>query len=402
MPLQKIYLSLLLIFVGSLTHAQDPGFSQFYANRVYLNPAYAGFDPGGTLIVNYRDQWFGLPDGDPTALTSSYRTINATFDLQLPCFFQSDHNSFGVAFSALSDWAGSAPLVTNAASLALSYEQNIFGNPARGGSSDSRLDLRVGFEAGMFQRQIKSDYFLYTESLHPLDGIVNGPEQYSFNTNLLPNMNAGVMVRGFAKIDNWRDIVYTMGLAFSNVNEPNISFTGADLDSLAMRTTIHGGFAFSTSSRTTTLRPPFIIGPQFRYDMQGGLRQLVLGSYFFSKAYYTGFFYQTVLNRLESAPTSSNFFIGKNTNALIISAGVDLRTLADKDRWDRRDSGLVLGFSYDFSLGGLGNRNTLGTFELNLRYNLISANRGRKRCDAAGGGKFELFGNNTVKCPVSF
>lgn len=402
MPFRKVCLLLFFLFISHLAYAQDPGFSQFYANRVYLNPAYAGFDPGGTLMLNYRDQWFGLPDGSATALAGSYRTLNATFDLQLPCFFQSHQNSFGVAFSALSDWAGDAPLVTNAASLALSYEQNIFGHPAQGGASDSRLDLRVGFSAGMFQRQIKSDYFLYTESLHPLDGIVNGPEQYSFNTSLLPNMNAGVMVRGFAKIDHWRDMVYTLGLAFSNVNEPNISFTGADLDSLAMRTTIHGGFAFSTSSRTTALRPPFIIGPQFRYDMQGGLRQLVVGSYFFSRAYYTGFFYQTVLNRLENVPTSSNFFNGKNTNALIISAGVDLRTLADNDRWDRRDSGLVLGASYDFNLGGLGNRNTLGTFELNLRYNLMPANRGRKRCDAAGGGKFELLGKHKVKCPVSF
>ncbi|MCB0634515.1 MAG: type IX secretion system membrane protein PorP/SprF, partial [Lewinella sp.] len=37
--------------------AQDPSFSQFYANRVYLNPAFVGLESGITLSATSRMQW---------------------------------------------------------------------------------------------------------------------------------------------------------------------------------------------------------------------------------------------------------------------------------------------------------------------------------------------------------
>ena len=42
--------------------AQDPAFSQFYANPLYLNPAFAGATPKGCprANLNYRDQWPGI------------------------------------------------------------------------------------------------------------------------------------------------------------------------------------------------------------------------------------------------------------------------------------------------------------------------------------------------------
>ncbi len=40
--------------------AQDPEFSQFYANPLYLNPALAGANICPRAILNYRNQWPGL------------------------------------------------------------------------------------------------------------------------------------------------------------------------------------------------------------------------------------------------------------------------------------------------------------------------------------------------------
>ena len=42
--------------------AQDPAFSQFYANPLYLNPAFSGSAPKGAPRgnLNYRDQWPGI------------------------------------------------------------------------------------------------------------------------------------------------------------------------------------------------------------------------------------------------------------------------------------------------------------------------------------------------------
>ena len=41
-------------------HAQDPAFSQFYANPLYLNPAFAGTNDCPRVNLNYRDQWPGI------------------------------------------------------------------------------------------------------------------------------------------------------------------------------------------------------------------------------------------------------------------------------------------------------------------------------------------------------
>ncbi|MBD2753283.1 PorP/SprF family type IX secretion system membrane protein [Spirosoma validum] len=55
--------------------AQDPQFSQFYANPLYHNPAFAGSSGSSRLILNYRNQW--------PALGTNYQTMTASFDTYL-------------------------------------------------------------------------------------------------------------------------------------------------------------------------------------------------------------------------------------------------------------------------------------------------------------------------------
>ncbi len=51
-------ISLFIIFVSvSFAFPQDPGFSQFYANKLYLNPAFAGDNKCPRIDLNYRNQW---------------------------------------------------------------------------------------------------------------------------------------------------------------------------------------------------------------------------------------------------------------------------------------------------------------------------------------------------------
>ena len=48
-----------LVFTTETASAQDPAFSQFYANPLYLNPAFAGTNICPRVNLNYRDQWPG-------------------------------------------------------------------------------------------------------------------------------------------------------------------------------------------------------------------------------------------------------------------------------------------------------------------------------------------------------
>jgi len=47
----------ILLFVCAVSTAQDPEFTQFYANPIYLNPAFAGSHGCPRFNMNHRNQW---------------------------------------------------------------------------------------------------------------------------------------------------------------------------------------------------------------------------------------------------------------------------------------------------------------------------------------------------------
>ena len=57
--LKKAVLGAMLLF-SAAAGAQDVGFSQFYANPLYLNPAFAGSQVAPRISLTYRAQWPGL------------------------------------------------------------------------------------------------------------------------------------------------------------------------------------------------------------------------------------------------------------------------------------------------------------------------------------------------------
>ena len=65
-------LSFLITYSGK---AQDPQFSQFYANPLYLNPALAGATECARINLNYRNQW--------PSLTKAFITYSMTYDQNL-------------------------------------------------------------------------------------------------------------------------------------------------------------------------------------------------------------------------------------------------------------------------------------------------------------------------------
>ena len=114
-----------LLFVLSLTvaDAQDPSFSQFYANRIYLNPAFTGLEAGLSVAGVSRMQWVNVDQG--------FRTYGFSVELQEP------HIKSGIGLSLFHDTQGLMQLNTTSIGLSYSYtipmeNQNIhFGLQAR-------------------------------------------------------------------------------------------------------------------------------------------------------------------------------------------------------------------------------------------------------------------------------
>src|SRR5436853_6938673 len=101
----KKFLSTLVVSVAlaSVTNAQDPHFSQFFASPLTLNPALTGkFD--GTLRVagNYRNQW--------PAFNNVYTTSTLSVDFSILNKVLPETDTWGVGIIALTDKAGGGVL----------------------------------------------------------------------------------------------------------------------------------------------------------------------------------------------------------------------------------------------------------------------------------------------------
>lgn len=402
MRFPKICLLVVLrvIFAGASLSAQDPFFSQFYANPVYLNPAYAGLDAGTQLTLNYRDQWFGIPDGASTPFQGGYRTMNATLNQRLPCFMGIDRANFGLAGSFFRDETGSAPFTTSGGSLAFAFEYAILDPSWNKKRGLSRLEGRIGTQIGFLQSSLNDGGFIYSYQLDPVVGLQGGTSSLNLNTGGYPTMNIGGMLRGAVKHGLHNYTLFSIGASVSSVNQPDISLEeGATDIRLPMRTTFHFGFTKKITSRSGTKHyNPMYLAPQFRWDSQlnGKLNLYTFGTYLLGRGHYSGLFFQ--FNSPNAPATNTGDAIGgRNTNALIFNWGIDLRSVLDVgERWRNRATGWIVGFSYDLPISGVNAGATLGSLEINCR--ILLSELGKTKCEVLG--KNELYKGAT--CPVSF
>ena len=388
-----------MILAGAQLLGQDPFFSQFYANRVYLNPAYAGLEAGTQLILNYRDQWFGLPDATSMPFQGGYRTYNATLNQRLPCFKDIERATFGVAGSVFQDETGAAPLKTSGGGLAGAFEYAFINPDLKISKGLARLDVRMGAQLSLMQSSLASGHFIFSYQLDPVTGVIGASKIIDVATGPYMNMNIGTMVRGSWKHGLHDYTVFTVGASLSNVNQPNVAFDEESSNvTLPRRTTIHLGVTRRVSSmKGTRYYTPTSIAPQFRWDSQlnGKFNLYTLGSYLLGKGHYTGIFYQ--FNTPNRPATNSGDPIGgRNSNTLILSYGIDVRSLLDVGRrWRDRATGWIVGFSYDLPLNGVNASASVGTVEVNCRIMLADL---KSKCRILG--KNELYKGAT--CPVSF
>jgi type IX secretion system PorP/SprF family membrane protein len=71
MNMKKIYLLILLMFIGVCTQAQQlPQFTQYMYNTISVNPAYAGNRDAISVVGLHRSQWVGI-EGAPQTQTLS-------------------------------------------------------------------------------------------------------------------------------------------------------------------------------------------------------------------------------------------------------------------------------------------------------------------------------------------
>ena len=198
--MKKIYLVIFTLLLSTcFLKAQDPSFSQFYANRLYLNPGFTGTQSGLTLGLHYRNQWHIVPGG--------FTTYAVWADIQEP-FISS---GFGVI--AMRDSEGAGSLVSQGFGLSYSYIARF----------SKTFNVNIGLRTSYNQKFVDWSKLVFSDQLHPIDGIVNGTNAVEpITRSNFVDFDAGLVARWQMNIGK-KEINSNFGFAVSHLTQPEES-----------------------------------------------------------------------------------------------------------------------------------------------------------------------------------
>jgi type IX secretion system PorP/SprF family membrane protein len=340
-------LVLILFNLPVASSGQDPSFSQFYANRVYLNPAFVGLDGGISISGAARMQWISVDNG--------FSTYDFTIETQLPAV------QVGLGLHLMKDVEGIANFTTNQAGLVFSYT-----------IPGKYNNVHFGIEGRLVQRGIDWDKLVFSDELDKVYGQVYPTSmQPLLDQVMFGDLDFGVVWRneGGIKFKNTgsRKVRSHLGISihhlpylFSSSAQGNDSFlnTGSQI---APRITLHGGMIIPVTIFKGT-GMDISISPNFKLDNQGyrwfnfdkNISVGTFGLYALVNNFYLGALYQ---NRVF-APNHLH------TDAFILAIGGYANT---KKRQKANNPNLFFGLSVDLNTTGLGPA-AGSVFELNFRY----------------------------------
>lgn len=260
------FISVCIMTLLSITvlFAQDPEFSQFYANPVYTNPSFAGSSTVGRGVINYRSQW--------PSISGMFTTYSASYD---------EHYDFingGLGFMITSDEAGVGLMKTLSFSGVYSYQVNLTKN----------LTMRAAVQAGYFQKTIDFGKLIFYDQIQKGSGITRQTQEVPPTQPVtFTNVSSGIVL--YSKN-------FYGGVAVHNINEPSVAFYSAT-DQVSARLkverryTVHAG-AMIPLIRTRDERKSSNLWPNILYMQQGPATQLNLGMYYNRGALVVGSYFR--------------------------------------------------------------------------------------------------------------
>lgn len=306
------YIFLLALLVNVECFSQDPTFSQFYANALYLSPSFAGATEQYRLSLNYRNQWPAIPK-------SIFHTYSVSFDMAMPNF-----NS-GVGVLATYDVAGAGNLSTTNIGLLYSYDFNI--------TNDWHIRPGVNFKFYYLGLDI---YKLVFNS--QLTGSGTTPSIYP------PPFESVADVDFAASALAYNDEIWA-GFTLDHLLVPKTSFYGDDA-TVPVKFNFYGGIQLYKKTRLRVkLRE--VMSVAINYQTQAKFHQTDIGLYYYRDPLIFGIWYRGI-----------PFLTTQAGDAIIGLVGV-------------KTSQLHIGYSYDFTISNLIG-NTGGAHEISLIYEFTS------------------------------
>lgn len=249
---------LIVMGVSNKAVAQDPQFTQFYANPLYLNPAFAGSATCPRICLNFRDEWPAIP--------GTFVTYNGSYDQHV------DALSGGIGILANTDQAGQATLTTTNISAIYAFQLNV----------TRTFTISAGFQATYHQKSVDWSKLTFGDMIDPTRGFVyNTGEQYVRTSVGVPDFSAGIL--GYSK-----NVFF--GFAVNHLTQPDESFvTGAS--PLPMKFTGHAGAMIPLAGHSIQ-DDQVTISPNVIYQKQQDFQLLDLGFYVIKGPIVGGLWYR--------------------------------------------------------------------------------------------------------------
>lgn len=242
----KIFLSGICGIFSLLTaSAQDPHFTQFYANPLYLNPALAGNRICPRVNISYRMQWPGI--------YGTYSTVGVSID-RLAYKVKG-----GIGLVVMNDNAGKGTLKTTG--IGLIYAPTV--------PLGRRVSATAAIQAGYWQKSVDWNKLTFGDQIDPQRGFTLTTQEIAGEQSVGNfDLSAGVLVSSkhlFA------------GGAIHHILQQNESFMGGT-SILPRKYTLHAGANISLNKRSR-YEDETVISPNILYMQQGDFQQLNLGLY---------------------------------------------------------------------------------------------------------------------------
>lgn len=297
----------LIGFSGKLI-AQDAHFSQFYANPLYLNPAFVGSDKCPRVNLSYRNQW--------PALGQTYVTYSLSYDQHVNAI------KGGAGLLLMNDVQGDGTITATTLAGMYSYTLPV----------TRRFAIAGGFQAAYVMKTIEWD-FIFPDMIHPLYGPIyttNEDASIVDNTKNYFDFSAGLV--GFSERTFF-------GLAVHHLTEPAESFLRGSDAVLPRKFTVHFGTEIPITA-SNFRRGELTIAPQLLFHQQGDFQQFNWGIYVNRKSIVAGFWLR------------QNFNFHYDSFIMLIGF---------------RQDQIKVGYSYDLTVSKLQN-STLGAHEVTFGF----------------------------------
>jgi len=238
--------------------AQDPQFTQFYANPLYLNPAFAGVVRCPRFILNYRNQWPAIP--------GNYITYSASYDQHI------DALNGGIGVLVTNDVAGQGTLNTLNFSGIYSYHLEVNRN----------FSIKAGFQATYAQRTLDWSKLTFSDQIDSRYGFIYSTKEV-FGPNSVNYVDFSAGMIGYSER-------FFFGFAAHHLTQPDQSFL-VPSSRLPMKITAHAGASIPLS-RKTRFNDPAKISPNILFQQQQDFRQVNIGMYFQKSPFVAGLWYR--------------------------------------------------------------------------------------------------------------